>query len=68
MRAAYLKLPVREIAAKADTVMFCLSKGLGAPVGSMVVGKADDDRAGAVCIASAWAAACGRRACWRRRG
>ena len=30
--------PVSEIADKADTVMFCLSKGLGAPVGSMVVG------------------------------
>lgn len=33
-------LPVRQIAAKVDTVMFCLSKGLGAPVGSMVVGSA----------------------------
>lgn len=30
--------PVREIVAKVDTVMFCLSKGLGAPVGSMLVG------------------------------
>jgi threonine aldolase len=30
---------VREICAKADTVMFCLSKGLGAPVGSMLVGS-----------------------------
>jgi threonine aldolase len=30
---------VKEIAAKADTVMFCLSKALGAPVGSMVVGS-----------------------------
>jgi threonine aldolase len=29
---------VSEICAKADTVMFCLSKGLGAPVGSMLVG------------------------------
>lgn len=28
----------KEIAACADTVMFCLSKGLAAPVGSMVVG------------------------------
>ena len=28
----------RDIAAKVDTVMFCLSKGLGAPVGSMLVG------------------------------
>jgi threonine aldolase len=29
---------VSEIVAKADTVMFCLSKALGAPVGSMVAG------------------------------
>jgi len=34
--------PVREIAAKVDTVMFCLSKGLGAPVGSMLAGTEDD--------------------------
>ena len=31
---------VARIAQKADTVMFCLSKGLGAPVGSMLVGTA----------------------------
>ena len=30
-----------EIAGYADSVQFCLSKGLGAPVGSMVVGTAD---------------------------
>ena len=29
---------VRSIVAKADTVMFCLSKALGAPVGSMLAG------------------------------
>ncbi len=29
---------VRELSSKFDSVMFCLSKGLGAPVGSMVVG------------------------------
>jgi threonine aldolase len=29
-----------RIVAKTDTVMFCLSKGLGAPVGSMLVGDA----------------------------
>ncbi len=39
--AAFLGERVSYIAAKADTVMFCLSKGLGAPVGSMLVGKAD---------------------------
>jgi threonine aldolase len=32
---------VRDITAKVDTVMFCLSKGLGAPVGSMLVGAKD---------------------------
>jgi len=31
----------RELAAAADTVTFCLSKGLGCPVGSIVVGPAD---------------------------
>ncbi|HEY1240796.1 MAG TPA: GntG family PLP-dependent aldolase [Bryobacteraceae bacterium] len=34
-------VPVRDIVAPADTVMFCLSKGLGAPVGSMLAGPAD---------------------------
>ena len=29
---------VKELAAPADSVMFCLSKGLGAPIGSMLVG------------------------------
>ncbi len=36
-----LGIPVDKLTAKADTVMFCLSKGLGAPVGSMLVGRAD---------------------------
>ena len=40
--AAYLGVSAREVADDADTVMFCLSKGLGAPAGSMVVGRADD--------------------------
>ncbi len=39
--ATYLKLPVKEIARYADSVMFCLSKGLCAPVGSIVVGSKD---------------------------
>jgi threonine aldolase len=39
--ACHLNRPVRELAAHADTVMFCLSKGLGAPVGSMLVGATD---------------------------
>ncbi len=32
---------VAELTSGFDTVMFCLSKGLGAPVGSMLVGNAD---------------------------
>jgi threonine aldolase len=44
--SAYLGIPVGEIAARVDSVMFCLSKGLGAPAGSMLVGsKGDIDRA-----------------------
>jgi threonine aldolase len=39
--AASLGRPVRELVAKVDTVMFCLSKALGAPVGSMVAGTAE---------------------------
>ena len=33
--------PPRELVGGADTVMFCLSKGLGAPVGSLLCGPAD---------------------------
>ena len=39
--SAALGLPVHEIAARADTVMFCLSKALGAPAGSVLAGPAD---------------------------
>ena len=39
--AVALGVTVAEIAAPLDTVMFCLSKGLGAPVGSMIVGRRD---------------------------
>jgi threonine aldolase len=34
-------LPVSRITAKVDSVNFCLSKALGAPVGSMLVGTRD---------------------------
>lgn len=34
-----LGVPVAELAAPADSVTFCFSKGLGAPVGSMVCGS-----------------------------
>jgi threonine aldolase len=33
--------PAAEVAAPADSVMFCLSKGLGAPVGSVLCGPRD---------------------------
>ncbi|HUQ49094.1 MAG TPA: GntG family PLP-dependent aldolase, partial [Terriglobales bacterium] len=36
--ATHLGRPVAEITEGFDSVMFCLSKGLGAPVGSMLVG------------------------------
>lgn len=36
-----LGVGVKELTRGFDTVMFCLSKGLGAPVGSMLVGSAE---------------------------
>jgi threonine aldolase len=39
--AASLGVPAAAIARLTDSVMFCLSKGLAAPVGSMVAGSAD---------------------------
>lgn len=38
--------PVREWADCADTVTFCFSKGLGAPIGSMVVSTTENIAAG----------------------
>ncbi len=40
--AVHLNRPVADIARGADTVMFCLSKALSAPAGSMLAGTADD--------------------------
>lgn len=37
--ATHLKTDVKTIAGYADSVMFCLSKGLSAPIGSMLVGS-----------------------------
>ncbi len=37
-------VPIRDWTATADTVMMCFSKGLGAPVGSILVGATDDVR------------------------
>ncbi|MGD1993050.1 MAG: low-specificity L-threonine aldolase [Anaerolineae bacterium] len=39
--AAALDVDVAELVTEVDSVMFCLSKGLCAPVGSMVCGSAD---------------------------
>jgi threonine aldolase len=39
--ALALGVEAREIAARADSVMFCLSKGLCAPVGSLLAGPED---------------------------
>jgi threonine aldolase len=39
--ATALGVDVRELTSGFDTVMFCLSKGLGAPVGSLLVGSAE---------------------------
>ena len=40
--AVALGVPAAEIAAGADTVTFCLSKGLACPVGSIFCGSAED--------------------------
>jgi threonine aldolase len=39
--AVALGVPVSALAAEVDSVMFCLSKGLSAPVGSMLIGSSD---------------------------
>jgi threonine aldolase len=39
--ATALRVPVAQVVDSVDSVSFCLSKGLGAPVGSVVVGEAD---------------------------
>ncbi|HEX6818572.1 MAG TPA: low-specificity L-threonine aldolase [Ktedonobacterales bacterium] len=39
--AVALGVPVSQLAAEVDSVQFCLSKGLSAPVGSMLVGSRD---------------------------
>jgi len=44
--AEYLGKPVSDVVAGVDTVAFCLSKALGAPVGSMIAGTAADVRRG----------------------
>ncbi len=39
--ATYYNVPVKDLTAAADSVQFCFSKGLCAPVGSMIVGSHD---------------------------
>jgi len=39
--ATALNVPVSELARPVDSLMFCLSKGLSAPVGSMLVGNTE---------------------------
>lgn len=39
--AVYLETPVAELVKDADTVTFCLSKGLSAPVGSLLCGSGE---------------------------
>jgi threonine aldolase len=65
--ATALGVDVKTLTRGFDTVMFCLSKGLGAPVGSMLTGSAELMERARL-FARRWAAGCGRRACWPRRG
>ena len=60
--AAALECPPAELTGACDTVMFCLSKGLAAPVGSMLVGS-DAHITEARRIRRSSAAACARSAC-----
>lgn len=39
--ASHYKVSVKELVAPADSVQFCLSKGLGAPMGSILCGTSD---------------------------
>ncbi len=39
--SVYLNADAKEITRHVDSVMFCISKGLGAPVGSLLCGKKD---------------------------
>jgi threonine aldolase len=50
-------VPVRDYAAEVDAMMFCFSKGLGAPVGSVLCGPSDfiaEARRVRVQLAGAW--------------
>ena len=64
--AIALETTAKEIASYADTVSFCLSKGLACPVGSVLCGS-QDFIARRIGCARCWAAGCARRASLRRR-
>lgn len=64
--AVYLRQDVAAITKKFDSVQFCLSKGLGAPVGSLIVGSKILSIAAGL-FARCWAAVCGRLVCWAAR-
>ena len=40
--AVYLEMPAAELVKQADSITFCLSKGLGAPIGSVLCGSHED--------------------------
>jgi threonine aldolase len=50
-------VPVAEFAAEVDAMMFCLSKGLGAPIGSVLCGPEDlvvEARRSKILLGAAW--------------
>lgn len=60
-----LGVDVKTLTRGFDTVMFCLSKGLCAPVGSMLVGSAELIERARI-YRKALVAACVRQVCWPR--
>jgi len=64
--AVYLGKPVAEITRGFDSVMFCLSKGLGAPVGSLLVGGKEFVQQ-ARSVRKALGGGMRRQACWPRQ-
>lgn len=40
--AVYLNIDPAKMVEDFDTVNFCMSKGMGCPVGSLIIGKKDD--------------------------
>ncbi len=58
-------MEMAQLAAGADTVSLCFSKGLGAPAGSVLAGP-EPLIAGRGAGARCWAVPCASRACWLR--